>query len=163
MLLARYLRAGAQLSVAAGVLACAGQVVSDDEPEPAEVLLSFCSWARQCVDEFDREYGSEERCVQVELYRHAEPNACSRANAAFKECLVQLSCEEYRSARPRIDALRTGEDAGSLDGVPCLLDLAFYYDGCADWSCANGEVVTRDKVCNLAPDCQDGSDETGCP
>lgn len=151
------------LGLVLATVTCAGKRITEEQEDYEGSARSVCEWERECLDEFDREYNSVEHCVQLELYRHHEPEACLRANQAFKECMTQLTCEEYRAVRPQLDALLENGDPSAADDLPCLLDLFFYYEQCAHWTCSSGQVIDRQGVCNRADDCADRTDETLCP
>ena len=155
--------AGLVLGSALTVVGCPGKHITEEQTDYEASARNVCIWQEQCLDEFDREFQSVEHCVQLELYRHHEPEACLRANEAFKTCMTELTCEEFREIRPELDALENGEDAGVPDNLPCLLDFFFYHEACSEWTCSNGQVIERQGVCNREDDCADRTDETLCP
>jgi hypothetical protein len=151
--------------VAAGLLGCQGQTTDASGSQDLAVRAqSSCVWQSQCLAEFRQQYQTVDRCVALELYRHAEPADCAEANADFKACLSELTCEEFVAVRPTLDALQTHADAGvPTQSLPCEIKLLFYLESCAQWPCANGAIINRQLVCNGQSDCADGSDESGCP
>ena len=165
MLRARSGWGGVVLVGALAITACKGKHIDGDDVDYEQSATDVCAWQRECLDptEWQREFGSIQRCVELELYRHAEPPDCLRANEAFKRCMIELSCEEFDEVRAQFEALTTNPDAGVPEGLPCLLDLLFYNVSCGEWSCDNGQIINRQNVCDLEDDCADRSDEQGCP
>ena len=143
--------------------ACSGTTVSDS-PDPEAVAETFCEWLFRCGNPFEEDYSSVQQCQEVELYRHASPDTCATANADFKDCLSQLTCEEAEDAWQTIEPLLTRSDAEVPDeDIPCGLDLVFYIDACSRFECDDGEIINRRVVCDGRNNCDDRSDERGCP
>ena len=151
------------LMVATPITACKGKHIGGDDVDYEQSAFEVCVWQEQCLDDFDHEFGTVPRCVELELYRHSEPEECLRANEAFKRCMIELTCEEFAEVRAEYDEQMTSADAGVPDSLPCLIDLFFYNDACAEWFCDNGQLINRQDVCDNESDCADHTDETGCP
>ena len=156
------------LVAACAVFACQSTKVEeggDDEPDPAAVADAFCRWQAECFPaDYAREYRGFQHCIAVEQYRHSVPENCSRANVDLKQCLVDVPCEEAQSIKPALEQ-QVDQPDGSLpdEPLPCGTEIIFYALACAEFECDNGQTVERQDVCNIAVDCFDGSDESGCP
>jgi hypothetical protein len=146
-----------------GMTACEGRHIGGDEVDYEQSAYESCVWQQQCLDDFQREFGTVQHCIELELYRHSEPENCLRANEGFKRCMSGLTCTEFAQYRAQYEALTTQSDAGIPDNLPCLLDLLFYNERCAEWSCDSGQIVNRQDVCDGEDDCADHTDEAGCP
>ena len=152
------------VALAAAQIVTCKQATVGETPDAGDAAMSFCEWLFACENPFDEDFLSVDQCQRSEVFRHSVPESCAIANADFKGCLAQLSCEEAREAWPVVEPLITQSDAGVPDeAIPCAVELVFYATACGEFECSNGEKISRKNLCNRHIDCDDRSDEIGCP
>lgn len=128
-----------------------------------------CGWLDAELDPPETVASCEADCSYSEADRLDLTRAASRdllaamltSGDVLIQCITALSCEDM-----------THYFDEDVDPYPCEAEEGAYYAAAEaafppvevpDFMCADGSTVPGDYACDGEPDCEDGSDEVGCP